>query len=207
MSTSDESRLREAVAGDRTALACVLRDHASCIRGAVAGQIPRRWRSVLSEQDVVQQTFADAVRDIGRFSGTNEGSFAAWLVRLAQCNLHDAVRSLQAHKRGGNRKRADQGYSGDSLFALVELLSESGSTPSRNAAANETRSELEQSIEELPEAYRRVVQLYDLAGEPVERVAEALNRSPGAVFMLRARAHRQLRELLGSTSNYFSDSA
>ena len=207
MSIPNGSRLREAVAGDRTALACVLREHSSCIRSAVAGQIPRRWRSVLSEQDVVQQTFADAVRDIGRFTGTDEVSFAAWLVRLAQCNLRDGLRSLEAHKRGGNRNRVGVGGSGDSVLALVEVLSASGTTPSGHVAANEIRAVLEESISRLPETYRRVVQLYDLDGNPVTHVAQTLNRSPGAVFMLRARAHRQLRELMGATTQYFSDSA
>lgn len=127
--------------------------------------------------------------------------------RTCHWEPRDALRSLEAHKRGGSRKRAGEGHSGDSLLALVELLSASGSTPSGHAAANETRAVLEQSIADLPEAYRRVVQLYDLDGEPVERVAEAMNRSPGAVFMLRARAHHQLRELMGATTEYFSDSA
>jgi len=93
------------------------------------------------------------------------------------------------------------------VLALVEVLSASGTTPSGHVAAKEIRAVLEKSISRLPEAYRRVVQLYDLDGKPITHVAQTLNRSPGAVFMLRARAHRQLRELMGATTQYFSDSA
>jgi DNA-directed RNA polymerase specialized sigma24 family protein len=40
----------------------------------------------------------------------------------------------------------------------------------------------------------------------VEEVAKGLGRSKGAVHMLRARAYDRLKELLGSTSLFFSDS-
>ena len=51
------------------------------------------------------------------------------------------------------------------------------------------------------------MRLYDLECQPPQQVAEALGRSVGAVHMLRARAHDRLRELLGSASKFFSDSA
>jgi len=204
MGNSEESRLKQAVNGNVQALTSLLHDHASCIRMAVAGQIPRRWRSVLSEQDVIQQTFADAIRDIERFHGEDAESFLAWLRQLARCNLRDAIRLLGAQKRGGDRNRVVAEGSGDSLLAFVELLSASGTTPSGHAVANEARIILEKSIGKLPKAYRRVVQMYDLDGKPVEQVAKSMKRSPGAVFMLRARAHQRLKELMGATTHYFS---
>jgi hypothetical protein len=47
--------------------------------------------------------------------------------------------------------------------------------------------------------------MFDLDSEPVEAVARELNRSPGAIYMIRARAHRWLGELLGSATKYFSE--
>ncbi len=38
-----------------------------------------------------------------------------------------------------------------------------------------------------------------------DEVAAALDRSPGAVYMLRARAHDHLRVILGSASRYLSN--
>ena len=38
-------------------------------------------------------------------------------------------------------------------------------------------------------------------------VASALNRSPGAILMLRARAHNRLRQILGTASDFLSGSA
>ena len=80
------------------------------------------------------------------------------------------------------------------------------STPSGKAAAGEARAALKHALERLPADYQRVVRLYDLEDQPAEQVAEVLGRRPGAVFMLRVRAHRALRQLMGGSSKYFSQS-
>ncbi len=41
----------------------------------------------------------------------------------------------------------------------------------------------------------------------MSRYAAALKRSVGAVYMLRARAHRRLCQIMGSASDYLSDSS
>ena len=126
---------------------------------------------------------------------------------LAKCNLYDAIRMLEAEKRGGNRRRVDLVQDGDSHVALINLLSSDGTTPSQDLANDEVRGLLEDAIRELPSDYRAVVWRYDINGETVATIAESLNRSPGAIYMLRARAHDWLRVRLGSTSKFFSDSA
>ena len=55
---------------------------------------------------------------------------------------------------------------------------------------------LKAAIDQLPKDYRRVVQLYDLDGLAAAEVARQMDRSDGAVYMLRARAVDRLRELL-----------
>ena len=46
--------------------------------------------------------------------------------------------------------------------------------------------------------------LYDIEGRSVQEVGAHLNRSPGAVYMLRARAHEQLAGLLGHASAFLT---
>ena len=154
----------------------------------------------------MQQTYVDAFCDITRFEPRGEGSLVAWLKVLAKRNLLDALKRLQADKRGGARGRVELPASQDSQVALYELLGGTTSTPSRKAARAEALSVMGRALESLPEAYRRVVEMYDLEGRPVEEVAAAMNRSPGAVYMLRARAHRLLCDTMGAKSKYFSDS-
>jgi len=204
MNSPNDDLLTRAVQGDQNALVALFRRYGMQARQGLAGRIPRCWQSVLSDDDVMQQTYADAAVAICRFDSRNEGSFAKWLALVARRNLRDAIKMLEAEKRGGNRRRVEA--KGDQSFvALWELLAARSSTPSRHVAGAEARAALKQAIEQLPEDYARVVVMYDLEGRAVNDVAESLNRSPGAVFMLRARAHQRLHEIMGRTSKYFAN--
>ena len=205
MPGSDLELLAQAKAGDCDAIAALLERHGPRARRAIAGHIPRRWQSVLSEDDVMQQTYMDAALSIDRFEQRGDGSMGAWLARLATCNLLDALKSLEAAKRGGDRRRVEQGSGDSTTLALFDLLATTSDTPSRGAARDEAARALEQALEQLPRNYRRVIQLYDLDPRPIEAVAADLNRRQGAVYMLRSRALDRLREILGSPSKYFTD--
>ena len=123
-------------------------------------------------------------------------SFTSWLATLARNNLLDVVRMLEAEKRGGGRLRVPLGIEESSMILLDELLAGTSVTPSRDLSQKESLLLLERALEKLPQLYQQVVRLYDLEEKPVEEVARALEKSPGAVYMMRSRAHRRLRETL-----------
>jgi RNA polymerase sigma-70 factor (ECF subfamily) len=198
--------VRQAVSGDREALAELLKQHRAAVRQALTGKIPARWQPVLTVDDVMQQTYVDVFLDIGRFDIERDGSFRGWLTTLAKRNLLDALRMLGRQKRGKEWRQVTAASADESFVALYELLTDTGGTPSRQVAASEARARLERALELLPPTYRTVVQACDLEGRPVQEVAAGLNRTPGAVHMLRARAHRELAELLGTPSQFFSGS-
>lgn len=207
MSSPEAKLLDLAVGGDSDALAKLLEQCGPQVRRRLAGEIPPRWQAVLSLDDVLQETYIDAFLDVSRFHPRGSGSFLAWLTTLAKRNLIDALRMLEAEKRGRKLRRVEARTTAQSLLALHEQLGRQRSTPSRHAARNEARACLREAIERLPPKYRHVVEMYDLEGLPVVDVAKALKRSPGAVFMLRSRAHRCLLESLGTASLYLSDTA
>ena len=206
---ADEERplLDKAVSGDADALSSLLKKYASGVRASISGQIPAKWQSLLSEDDVMQQTYADAFMDIEHFDPDEDGSFSGWLCRLAQCNLRDAIRMLKAVKRGGRRNRVEFDDPEKSAVVLVNLLAASGTSPSGWAAGREVKSLLGRAMDRLPPSYRLVVRMFDLEGQDIGTIARQLDRRPGAVYMLRARAHDRLRELLGATSDFFTDGA
>lgn len=207
MAASEKELMDRAIGGDRDALVTLLERHGPMVRQGLAGAIPRRWQSVLSVDDVMQQAYTEVFLGIGRFVPQGDSAFAAWLATLAKHNLLDAVKTLGAQKRGGDRRRIQPSTNDDSFVGLYELLGGTTTTPSRHAARNEARVTLERAIQILSPVHRRVVEMYDLDGRPVEEVAAALNRSVGAIYMLRARAHVRLREIMGTASKYLSDSA
>lgn len=193
-----------AAEGDKEALAHLLERHGPDVRQKVVGHIPQRWQALLSADDVMQETYIDAFLDIGQFEPRGDGSFAAWLLTLARRNLLDAVRMLDAEKRGGGRKQIANTPRESSLLSAVEQLTGVVGTPSQHAARREAGVRLQAAIKQLPDTYRTVLSLYDLEGRAVDDVARALQRSPGAIFMLRARALRQVAALLGTASLYLS---
>lgn len=195
---------RRAVGGDRRVLAQLLERSAPVIRQRLAGKLPRRWQHALSIDDVMQQTFVDAFIDIERFTPNGEGSFSAWLGTLAQHNLLDALRMLEADKRGNGRSMVRFQNAEESFVSLAEILQAADRTPSRLVARQEAYADLKSAVRQLPDLYRQVVRMYDLEVRPVSDVARELRRSPGAVYMIRARAHRQLRQIMGSVSAYLT---
>jgi RNA polymerase sigma-70 factor (ECF subfamily) len=206
MTPADNELVERAREGDREALATLLKRHGPAARSAIAGRIPNRFRSLLSEQDVMQQTYADAALSIARFADRGEGSFPAWLTALARANLLDAIKFLRAGKRGGDRRRVVAADDDERSLTLCELLGASTTTPSRVVAAREARQAVTEALAQLPAHYRRAVELYDLQGRPIEIVAAALGRSSGAVYMLRARALERMAEIMGTASRFLSRS-
>ncbi len=202
MGDGDHALVERAVAGDREALAALLERHGPRLARTLRSSIPTRARSVLSIDDVVQDAYTEAFLAIGRFEWRGEGSFLAWLSTLARRSLLDTVRLLEADKRGGRHRRVEL----DRTIDLAEQLGWTTSTPSRVAARDEAGKLLQTALANLPADYRQAIEAYDLGGRTVEEVAVILDRSPGAVHMLRMRAHRMLAEVLGTESKYFSRS-
>jgi len=190
------ARLLElAVAGDEAALCRLLEGAAPAVRARLRHAVPPRWQALVTLDDALQESYTEAFLHIRRLRPESDAAFVGWLTRLTRNNLIDAVRALEAEKRGGGRARLSTSAE-DSAVELFERLTARDSTPSRTLARSETLAELRRAIETLPDHYRRVVTLYDLDGEPIDRVSAALGRSAGAVYMMRARAHRLLAELL-----------
>lgn len=198
MGRLDDNLLLDAVSGDTDALGKLLRMYGPIVRLNISGRIPLRWRSLISEDDVLQQTYADAFSGIRRFKSKTIAAFVSWLTSLARCNMLDAIKALAAEKRGGRFRRIRTGRDGSSGHGTFAGLT-TGTTPSRHVSQKEEQRALRRAIQQLPEAYRRVVTLCDLEGQDVLHAAKILGRTPGAVHMLRARAHVRLRKLLSAS--------
>ncbi|MGD9691349.1 MAG: RNA polymerase sigma factor [Phycisphaerales bacterium] len=200
--------VRAASEGDDSALMTLLRHAGPGLRMHLASRIGSVWRSVLDEDDVLQVTFLEAFLRMRSFRPP-EGpgaadAFFGWLRRIAENNLTDAIRGLESAKRPDPRRRMTGGTLEESFVALVEVLGATSTTPSRVAARDEAGELMRETLEQLPPDYGRVITLYDLQGKSVSEVAKEMCRTEGAVFMLRARAHDRLKDLLGSESRFFS---
>lgn len=173
------------------------------LRAHLSQAIDSRWQSMLDVDDVLQVTCLEAFLRIRQFEPRGNGAFQAWLLRIAENNLRDAVKELGRQKRPQPAAQVHRCGAGESWLTLVEGLAEASTTPSRDVARSERYEVLNTALRRMPPDYEHVVRLYDLEGRPVREVAAALGRSEGAVYMLRSRAHDCLRELLGTASRLF----
>lgn len=198
--------VRRAVAGDENALAGLLRMHGPAVERSL--QIGEVYRSMIDTADVMQVTYLEAFLQIDRYDLTKGDQFEAWLRQIAQNNLRDAIRGLERQKQPPPRNRINPANRDESLVDLYDLLGHGTSaTPSRDLRRNEVCGFLHRAIDALPERYGQVVRLYDIEGRSIAEVAQAVGKSPGAVHMLRARAHDRLRADIGNSSQFFSTGA
>lgn len=207
MAETEAHDLDRAVAGDAEALRRLLKRYGPQVRETLHGRIDRRLRSLLDEDDVMQVTYLEAFLHIEQLTARDPATFVAWLTRIARNALRDAVRGLTRQKRPHPARRIAVPAGGDSAVGLLEMLGAAESTPSRHAARAEAGQVLEGVLAALPADYAAVVRHVDLEGLSAGAVAERMGRSPGAVYMLRARAHERMRELLGTPSRFFSSGA
>ena len=204
MTAEQREWVASAVAGNKGALGDLLETFGPEVEAGLV--ISPIWRGSLDVADVMQVTYLEAFVQIRTFDPQRPDSFPGWLRRMAENNLRDAIRALEAKKHPSPRLQLDA-YAGDASLALFDVLTAGVGTPSRAARGNEAGDRLRRALQCLPADYARTVQLYDLEGRSIEEVTAALGRSPGAVYMLRMRAHERLRELLGAPSQILESRA
>lgn len=201
---AQDALLGRAQAGDLDSLVQLLEELGAAVRAIIEPKIGRKHRSVLSVDDVMQVTYMEAIARFESFSGGGARGFQAWLTRIAENNLIDAVRGLDAAKRPNASKRVGGGNQDDSMIAMVEAIGVTVTTPSVVAAKGEVVCCIRKALDQLPDDYARVITMYDLQSRTIEEVVQELGRSKGAIYMLRARAHEHLREVLGSETRFFT---
>ena len=194
--------LRDAVAGDRTALERLLFLEFGHIHRHLARQLPNWLRGAMSVEDLLQDTFAQAFRDIGQFELRSEGSLRAWLCTVADHRLQDLIRRLRRKKRGGGREPARPPGCADhgSLIELAALLSDRGDSPSQGAARNEVVQAMQVGLSSLPDDQREAVRRRFVERQDYAAAAQGMGRSPEAVRSLVKRAKQSLRGFMGRSS-------
>ena len=203
--TTEDGLLRRACTGDEKALSDLLSTHSAELSQVIARKLSAKWQSLLSQEDILQETFTDAFLDIHQFKPGQGSGFLAWLTTLATRNLYDAIRMLETDKRGGRMRRVTPGGNGESYASLMATIEGTATTPSGHAARDEARVALDQAIGQLPDHYGRVITMYDLEERPLADVAEAMGRTRGATAIMRHRAIRMLAEIMGPGSRFLSN--
>lgn len=200
-----ERLIQQAIAGDRRATERVLLANFAIVESRLAARVPQGLNNVLAVDDLLQDTFIEAIRSLHGCEAESPAAFTGWLKAIADHVLVDAIRAIQCKKRGGGRKRIGRptAKSGSSWIHAVDRLSDSALTPGRLVARKEAIGALRCAIDGLPRDERDAVELRVLQGKSLEETAHATRRSPGAVRGLLHRAKRRLRRMMQESSRWF----
>lgn len=200
---SEAELIAQAQAGHRLAFERLLVRNQLALTKHIRQRVPTRMQSVIDAEDVLQETFSGGWAAISEFRPSGNGGFYAWLVRIAENRLLDAIRAQRARKRGGGRPALDGSFDPE-LTGLLSLLSAHERTPSRSVARREALEALQVALPRLKDDFRRVLQLRYLEGRTVADTAVQMNRTEWAVQKLTARALARLRAALGDASGILS---
>ncbi len=190
----DPAQVERAVEGHQKDIEQLLRQLEPELRASVT--IPARWRRSLDVDDVLQVSYMETFLRIGTLRDITPAGLRAWMRRIIQNNLVDAIRGLDRDKRPDPNHRVTNAKDGQSARTLLGSVAGDSPTAGAVASQKEQIERLMEAVDLLPPSYRRVIQSVDLECRTVAEVAQEMERSPGAVHLLHSRAHDRLTELM-----------
>ena len=181
---SFESVLAAARVGADWAWEALYRDLAPLVHGYL------RSRGCREPEDVVGEVFLAVARDLGSFSG-GERSFRSWVLTVAH---HRMLDQLRYQSRRPSEPVAGEVIAGTTARGAV------GGTVGGNvedeALQSLTTARIRTLVDRLAGDQRDVLLLRIIGGLTVTEVADALNKSPGAVKALQRRGLAAVKRLM-----------
>ncbi len=182
-------QVEAAQAGDNAALNDLFRRYLPRVTRLVAARLGEQWGELAGEEDLVQESFIDALKALRAGKVATNGDFCNWMATCVQNNIRDEVRRAHAGKRDRNKVRRQADMS--QTFLTETILGADEATPSQLALARETEERLEAALSGLSPVYREVISLRAYCGMSYRQVAETMglpSENTANVLFLRARA-------------------
>lgn len=193
-----------AVAGDQMALEKLLWMIYDRLQRFLDRDLPRELQSLISTEDVIQETYVDVCNGISRFELRGESSFYNWCATIARHRLLDKIKAQRAVKRGGGVTAVGQADpTTDSIAGLIDRVACDELSPSGVADRMEARRVVTVALSALKDDYRVALTRRYLEGLPISDIAREMERTERAVQMLCNRGLKKLRDALGHSSYYF----
>jgi len=181
MEMTDAATVSRARAGDPDAFRLLVERHSQPIFRLAY----RMTGNEHDADDVVQETFLRAYRQLGRFE--ERANFGTWLHRIAVNCALDLLRS---------RGRIERHYGGDPEEAEMTGAASSDPQQDRLLLSAELREQVSAAMERLSGNERAAFVLRHFEGMPVEEISKTLGIQVNAAKHTIFRAVRKLRESL-----------
>ena len=191
---------------DEDQLQSLLLKHAGQLRAYVTSKVPTDLQSLVGADDVLQEVWTAAFRNIETFRAHGPGAFERWLRTIAARKIIDHLKAARAVKRGGRvGLLPGEAARRSSMLSLFAKVASAQRTPSRDLSDQEAFNAMQVAISSLSDEQRRAVVLRHIEERPITEIAELMNKTEGAVRGLLFRSILVLRRRMGGASRYFSD--
>jgi RNA polymerase sigma-70 factor, ECF subfamily len=179
-------------AGDREAFTALFEKYRRRLAVLLHYKMSDKLRVAMEVDDLLQETFLRAFRDIHQFSYRSPGSFLRWLASIADHVVIDAARAQERLSRAGQVLP----FRSPSNPAGPEPAD--SKTPSRLMAEQEALEGLLARLDALPGEYRQIILWAKMEGLSTQEMAERLGRSREAAALLLHRALKRFSTLAKS---------
>ncbi len=151
--------------------------------------LPRRLRSKVDPEDVLQDVRQKAWEGISSVRGEGMPGFHTWVAGIARHQVETEIRRYSAKKR-------DVGIEEDRHMSSDSGVIRDSHTAIKSSMRREHATKIAEVLELLEPSKREVIVRCILEGYSREEVAEMMNKKPDHVSVLRHRALAELRDLL-----------
>ena len=176
--------------GDSEAFFWLYRKHQSRLAVFIRYQMSEALRRRYEIDDVLQELFLRAFRDLPRFEYQGAGSFLRWLFQIARHTLHDLARFEDRKKRQARHEALP-----DAASSQYDATPAHGQTPSRILFQREQVAQLLKDLDALSEADREIILLAKVEGLTIDEMAQRLGASKTQISL---NLHRALKRLRGA---------
>jgi RNA polymerase sigma-70 factor (ECF subfamily) len=178
----------------------------SRLRGYVRRKIPNRLSSTVSADDILQDVWIAAFRNVSSFAPDGPDAVDRWLMTIANSRIIDAVRDARRSKRGGDRRRMRETQRRfSSLTDLFARIQSPTKTPSSEFGVAESRHAVSIALNLLRQDRRRAVYMHHIEQRSYKEIAQVMGKTEEAVNSLVYNGLLDLRLVLGDAAKYFSD--
>jgi RNA polymerase sigma-70 factor (ECF subfamily) len=174
--------------GDQEAFSWLFQKHQSRLAVFIRYHMSEALRRRYEIDDVLQELFLRAFRDLPHFEYQGAGSFLRWLFQITRHTLQDLARHEDRQKRQAEQEtllRSSASQCG------VELAH--SQTPSRILFQRERVAQLLKNLDALAEAERELILLAKVEGLTIGEMSQLLGKGKTQISLSLHRALKHLR--------------
>ena len=194
--------LANAILKDRAAQQVLFFEYYDLIAAVARQTLPEDLRTVISQDDLVQDIVARLISKLETFDLERWVEFPGWLKQVARSEVLDQVSHWRAY--GGLRVPASPVAPTASGTGFMAKVPGRHSAPSATARREEERAALEAAMAKLPDDQSEAIRRKYFMEQNHAEIAMAMNRTCGAVRELLRRAETKLEADMGRPSEWLS---